>query len=173
MGERLTAETIDRLRTWTFLGVVVCAGLIVGLSNTVWSNSCPNKTILGGLGIDFGYLGPFCSVTTGTQSHAVLGFGDGRATLILGLALLVTCALGFAMHRSRAMWMVCATLIGLAAIGITGNAASQYWENETITQSLMLLTGASFVATILSGFFVWLDIKYDQATMNGDNQAWA
>ncbi|HUF54622.1 MAG TPA: hypothetical protein VMR52_12740 [Dehalococcoidia bacterium] len=163
MGERLNAETIDRLRTWAFLGVVVCAGLIIGLSNAVWSTTCS----------DFlGFITPGCYSDSGVSSEVLFGFGDGKATATLGMALLAISGLAFAFPGSRGTWMVWGTMVGFVTAALTILPAQEYWSRGTISQSLMLMTAAAIPAPVLSWLFVWLDIKHEQATVNGDN-AWA
>lgn len=164
MGERLSLETINRLRTWVFFGVVVCGGLIVGLSNAVWTTTCSDFLGIIGLG---------CFSRTGVSSEVLFSFGDGKATAALGVGLLALCALAFAFPASRGIWMVWATILGAIVATITLIPAEEYWSLGTISQSLMLMTVASVAAPLLSAAFVWLDIQHEQASMNGDSEAWA
>ena len=166
----LNTETINRLRTWLFLGVVVCGGLIVGLSSAVWSSSCGGGSVLGFLSWGFG-----CETVSGTDSHVLFGFGDGIATLVLGFALLAICALALGFRDNARAVMVLATLLSLITMVVVASAAFTYMADERFhaTQSLLLMMTVTAVAPILSASFVWLDEAYQDENLNGDTEAWA
>jgi hypothetical protein len=168
MGKHgMTRETVSRLRTWCFAGVIVCGGLMLGLANAAWADGCGGGDILGVLGTFFS-----CSTITGAESHVVFGFGDGRAVAGLAATLLALSALALASDRSRRTWMMLATVCGLAATAVAGSALAEYEGRGTVSQSLLILTAASAAATVLGGVFIWLDIM-DEQQADEDNEAWA
>jgi len=172
VNRELSAETINRLRTWLFLGVVVSGAMIVGLSNAVWSSSCDGSIILGYLN---SFIGSLCGASTGTNSHVLFDFGDGVATLVLGVSLLATCALAFGFQKNLNALMMLATALSLLALVIVASAAITFMADEGrhATQSLLLLLAVTVAAPILSGAFVWLDQAYQDEELNGDTEAWA
>jgi hypothetical protein len=168
MGERLRVETLERLRMWAFLGVVVCGALILGLSNAVWSVNCTGSGVLSFISI---YSN--CATVSGLNSHIVFdSLGDGQVTALFGFAILVSCAAAVVSRNIAGLFMLWAALISLVPLVVTASAAIHYGTRWDISQSLIFLTVAAIAAPLLSAAFYWLDIKHEQATMNGDN-AWA
>ncbi len=71
--------------------------------------------------------------------------------------------------------MALATPLSIVTVVVVASAAFTYMADERFhaTQSLLLMVAIAVAAPILSAAFVWLDQAYQNATLNGDTEAWA
>jgi hypothetical protein len=149
----LDHEKVMRIRTWLFVAALLCGALIVGLSYAPWADTCGNETILGYLNADFFS----CGTVTGAESEVIFGFGDGRATAGLGVALLAACALALAFRSNALMWMIVATMVSGALAIVALLLALEYSKNGSPSEALQFLIAAAFATPIFCGAFVWME----------------